>query len=138
MVKYQKKLENYFTIVHYDRRGSGKSYQRKEDYSDLTVPKFMEDLKCIITYVCEELAKDKIILAGHSFGTEIALRTAAVFPDKIMAYVGIGQMTYTALSEKEGLSTAQRLYGTAEGETAEAVRELQMPCCFLQGGGMII
>lgn len=209
VVKYQKRLENYFTIVHYDQRGSGKSYHRKEDYSDLTVPKLMEDLKCIITYVCEELAKDKIILAGHSFGTDIALRTAAVFPDKIMAYMGIGQMAYTALSEKEGLayclkkakkshrlkdyaallrmrdqietgrgavprsyirryggaarqindngdyllalllrpeysiidavkfvkglSTAQRLYGTAEGETAEAVRELQMPCYFLQG-----
>lgn len=26
VVKYQKELEGFFTIVHYDQRGSGKSY----------------------------------------------------------------------------------------------------------------
>lgn len=104
VVKYQRKLEKYFTIVHYDQRGSGKSFHAKEDYSDLTVAKLISDLKSIISYICQTLGKDKIILAGHSFGTEIAIRTAAEFPDHIMAYVGIGQMAYTSQSELEGLS----------------------------------
>lgn len=209
VVKYQRKLEKYFTIVHYDQRGSGKSYHKKEDYSDLTVEKMIGDLREIISYVCMEFGKEKIILAGHSFGTEIAIRTAARFPEQILAYIGIGQMAYTAQSEIEGvnycldqakrhgrkkdyqqllvikeqlekgkgavprkyvrryggaarlindnrdyvlsvlfrpeysagdavrfvkgLSVAAKLFGTAEGETAESVRSLEMPCYFLQG-----
>lgn len=33
----------------------------------------------------------------------------------------------------KGLSVSQKLYGAAEGETAEVVRELKVPCYFLQG-----
>lgn len=209
VVKYQKELESFFTIVHYDQRGSGKSYHKGDDYSGLSVPMLMDDLECIITYICSSFKKEKLILAAHSFGTEIAIRTAARFPDKLTAYIGIGQMAYTSESEivilrfclkgarqnhhrktykrllslKEniylgrgavprkyvrkyggaarqindnrdylaaflfrpeysitdvvrffkGLGVSQRLYGTAPGQTAEAVRELQIPCFFLQG-----
>lgn len=34
--KYQKEWEKHYTIVHYDQRGSGKSYKFNEDYSQLT------------------------------------------------------------------------------------------------------
>ena len=34
--KYQKELEKEFIMVHYDQRGSGKSYHFFEDYSDLS------------------------------------------------------------------------------------------------------
>ncbi len=103
VVKYQRELEKNFTIVHYDQRGSGKSYHRKTDYSKLTVSTLVEDLKSIIRYICREFKKEKIILVGHSFGTEIGLRTAAEFPEHILAYVGIGQMSYTSEGETDSL-----------------------------------
>ena len=34
--KYQEALEKDFTIVHYDQRGTGKSYVFGKDYSDIT------------------------------------------------------------------------------------------------------
>lgn len=104
VVKYQKKLERYFTIIHYDQRGSGKSFHKGVDYGDLTVSVLTADLREIIDYACREFKKEKIILAGHSFGTEIGLRTAAEFPEKILAYVGIGQMSYTAEGEMDSLA----------------------------------
>ena len=102
VVKYQRELEKYFTIVHYDQRGSGKSYHFGEDYSDLYVSVLIKDLTCCIEYVCDFLKKDKIIVAAHSYGTEIATRTLALYPEKVQAYIGIGQMAYTNQSEKEG------------------------------------
>lgn len=42
--KYQNLLEQNFTIVHYDQRGSGKSYDFGTDYSDVYANTHVEDL----------------------------------------------------------------------------------------------
>ncbi len=45
MLKSIKKLlEEKFTVVNYDQRGSGKSYHFFEDYSNLTSDLLVEDL----------------------------------------------------------------------------------------------
>lgn len=104
VVKYQRELEKHFTIVHYDQRGSGKSYQFGQDYSDISVKVLADDLQEIIDYVCKRFDKKKIILAGHSFGTTIAMHTIKDSAERIAAYIGIGQMVYTKDSEIDGLS----------------------------------
>ena len=49
--KYQDILEEHFTIVHYDQRGSGKSYQFFEDYSTISSDQHVEDLLALTDYV---------------------------------------------------------------------------------------
>ena len=91
--KYQEELEKDFTIVHYDQRGSGKSYVFGEDYSEITAVTHVCDLVELTKYVESYLEKEQVILLGHSFGTYIATMAVAQNPKLYQAYIGIGQMS---------------------------------------------
>ena len=101
--KYQKSVEKDFTVVHYDQRGSGKSFKFFKDYSKDTVDTHVNDLLALTEYIEKYLGKDKVILAGHSFGTYIATKAAAQKPELYAAYIGIGQMSDSTESEIDNL-----------------------------------
>ncbi|MEH7523404.1 alpha/beta hydrolase [Bacillus sp. JJ1503] len=101
--KYQDLLEKNFTIVHYDQRGSGKSYHFFEDYSNLTTDLHVDDLLELTDYITERLGQEKVLLIGHSFGTYIGMKAASKAPDKFSAYIGIGQVGDTVQSELDSL-----------------------------------
>ncbi len=90
--KYQDLLEQNFTVVHYDERATGKSYHFFEDYSNLSIDLLVEDLIALTDYVSNKLNTKQIILAGHSFGTVVAIKAANKAPEKYLAYIGIGQI----------------------------------------------
>lgn len=102
--RYQEMLEQNFTIVHYDQRGSGKSYRFGTDYSEVTVKTHVEDLIELTEYIESYLGQEKVVLVGHSFGTYIATLAAFKAPEKYAAYVGIGQMSDTIKSESYSLT----------------------------------
>lgn len=91
--KYQDELEKDFTIVHYDQRGSGKSYAFGVDYSETTAETHVSDLVELTKYIETYLGKEQVILVGHSFGTYIGTITVAQNPKLYQAYIGIGQMS---------------------------------------------
>ncbi|WP_036720495.1 alpha/beta fold hydrolase [Paenibacillus harenae] len=101
--KYEQLLEQHFTVVHYDQRGSGKSHQLLKDYSQQTVDQHVDDLLRLTESVSLLLGQEKILLAGHSFGTHIGMQAAAAAPDKFHAYIGIGQVSDSIQSELDGL-----------------------------------
>ncbi|MCJ8008156.1 alpha/beta fold hydrolase [Lederbergia wuyishanensis] len=102
--KYQDLLEENFTIVHYDQRGSGKSYHFFEDYSDLSTDLHVDDLLELTEHIKELLGQEKVILIGHSFGTYIGMKAASKAPDKFSMYIGIGQVSNTVQSELDSLN----------------------------------
>ncbi|WP_342572678.1 alpha/beta hydrolase [Paenibacillus sp. FSL R5-0749] len=124
--KYQKELEQHFTVVHYDQRGSGKSYHFFEDYSNLTTDVLVDDLLALSDVVSKELNQEKVILIGHSFGTYIGMKAAAKAPAQFHAYIGIGQMADTLQSELESmeytLEQAKQAGNEADVEKLELVR----------------
>lgn len=101
--KYQDLLEEKFTIVHYDQRGSGKSHHFFEDYSNLSSDLLVDDLLTLTEYVQKELGQERVLLIGHSFGTYIGMKAAAKAPDKFVAYMGIGQVGDHVTSEMDSL-----------------------------------
>ncbi|MBO4679225.1 MAG: alpha/beta hydrolase [Lachnospiraceae bacterium] len=121
--KYQKDWEKDFTIVHYDQRGSGKSYKFGEDYSQVTTATHVEDLIALTEYIKEYLETDKVILLGHSFGTYIGTQAAALRPDLYRAYVGIGQMSDTVSSELNTLDKC--IVAAKERNELKAAEELE-------------
>lgn len=112
--KYQKLLEQDFTIVHYDQRGSGKSYHFGTDYSEVTASTHADDLIALTEYIREYLHKEQVLLVGHSYGTYIATMAAAQESQLYSAYVGIGQMSDTIDSELDGLEKCIKAAEAAE------------------------
>ena len=104
--KYQDILEEHFTIVHYDQRGSGKSYQFFEDYSTISSDQHVEDLLALTDYIKNEFSTEKVLLIGHSYGTYIGMKAANIAPEKYAAYIGIGQVSNYINSEVDSLNYA--------------------------------
>lgn len=57
--KISRFIEEKFTVVHYDQRGSGKSYHFFEDYSNLTSDLLVEDLLAMTDYISKRLGKER-------------------------------------------------------------------------------
>lgn len=101
--KYQDILEQKFTLVQYDQRGAGKSYHFFQDYSNLSPELLTDDLISLTKYIRQRLGKDKVLLAGHSFGSYIGMLAAAKAPENYIAYIGIGQVSNFSESESDAL-----------------------------------
>lgn len=124
--QWQRPLEEYFTVAHYDQRGAGKTHRANDPGAvadTLTTDRFVEDAIEVAEHLRARYDKDKLVLVGHSWGTVVATNAALRRPDLFHAYVGIGQVINTRLNEE--LSFAHGLeHARAEGN-AEAVAELE-------------
>ncbi len=92
-------LEKSFTIVNWDQRGTGKSYDRRIPRSSMTVEQFIADLDQLVDAVRNRLGKDNVVIFGHSWGSALGVLYAARFPEKVAAYVGSGQIGDWPVSE---------------------------------------
>ena len=105
-------LENSFTVVYWDQRGAGKSFDRKIPRSSMTVEQFIADLDELVEAVCKRIGKNKVAIFGHSWGSALGVLYAARFPEKVAAYVGSGQIgdwpAAEASSYRFALAEAQR------------------------------
>ena len=85
--------EDYFTVVRWDQRQTGKSYYPANDEEDpLTIDHFIQDAEELIQYLQDYLEKDKIFLLGHSWGSVLGMHMVKRHPDWLHAYIGIGQI----------------------------------------------
>ena len=98
--KYPAILEDYFTIVWWDQRGSGISFSEDIPQETINLEQFISDTIEMTNYLRERFGKEKIYLMGHSGGTFIGIQTAARAPELYYAYIGMAQMTYQLESEK--------------------------------------
>ena len=85
-------LEKHFTVVNWDQRGAGKSFDRKIRKSSMTVEQFITDLDELVDTVRKRLGAQKVTIFGHSWGSALGVLYAARFPDKVAAYAGSGQI----------------------------------------------
>src|SRR3954470_789191 len=106
-------LEKGFTVVYWDQRGAGKSFDRDIPRSSLTVEQFISDLDELVDGVCKRLGKTKVAIFGHSWGSGLGVLYAARFPEKVAAYAGSGQIGDWAAGESASyafaLAEARRL-----------------------------
>jgi len=106
-------LEHSFTVVYWDQRGAGRSYDPTIPRSSMTIERFLADFDELVEAVCKRLGKNKVAILGHSWGSALGVLYAARFPEKVAAYVGSGQigdwMRGEALSYAFALSEAHRL-----------------------------
>jgi pimeloyl-ACP methyl ester carboxylesterase len=90
--KLDAKLIKHFTVVHWDQRGTGKSYNSDIPINSMTFDRLVEDCNELIDYLRNRFDTPKVFIVGHSAGSIIGIRTAHKYPEKIHAYVGVGQI----------------------------------------------
>ncbi|MEE0060878.1 MAG: alpha/beta fold hydrolase [Acutalibacteraceae bacterium] len=90
---YQKELEADLTIINYDQRGCGRTYYANGKSSDADVDMLISDLDGIVEYAKNRFGKDKVIIAGHSWGTVLGSIYIQKYPEKVDCYIGISQIT---------------------------------------------
>lgn len=96
---YPTGLEKHFTICWMEQRGAGLSYSHTLDYTTLDTDDLLNDIKDVSEYLKDRYHKEKIFLAGHSWGTYLGLQAAASFPELFSAYIAIAQITDQKESE---------------------------------------
>ncbi len=74
--------EKHFTVVQWDQRGAGKTYGRNGTHEDpMTIARMVRDGIGVTDYVENLLHKRKIILLGHSWGTELGVLMIRKHPE---------------------------------------------------------
>lgn len=121
--KYPTGLEDYFTVVWWDQRGSGLSYESDMPKENMTTEQFISDTIEVSRYLCERFGQDKIYLMAHSWGSYIGIQAAARAPELYQAYIGIGQISNQMESEKIAYDYMLKYYEAAGDE--KTVKELQ-------------
>ena len=98
--KYPTGLEDYFTVVWWEQRGSGISYTSNNSSSTITSKQMVADAVEVTNYLRTRFHKNKIYLMAHSGGSFIGIQAAAKTPELFYAYIGVGQMSNQLQSEK--------------------------------------
>lgn len=97
--KYPTGLEDLFTIVWWEQRGSGLSYTADIARETITLEQMISDTREVTNYLRKRFKQNKIYLMGHSGGTFIGIEAAAEMPELYHAYIGVAQMSFQLKSE---------------------------------------
>ncbi|MDP5274111.1 alpha/beta fold hydrolase [Chengkuizengella axinellae] len=120
--KLQSKLEDDFVVINWDQRGAGKSFSRDIPVESMNINQFVSDAHEIIEILLERLGKEKLYLVGHSWGSVIGSLIAKKYPEKIHAYIGVGQVVN--MKKNEEISYGFTLDKAKETNNKQAVKEL--------------
>ncbi|MEX1140022.1 MAG: alpha/beta hydrolase [Bacteroidota bacterium] len=94
---FQQDLEQDFVIVHWDRRGAGKSYFAGVESDSITLRQTLNDTYDLTTHLRHRFEKNRIVLVAHSWGTLLGLLAVKEHPEYYSAYVGMGQLSADSL-----------------------------------------
>jgi pimeloyl-ACP methyl ester carboxylesterase len=118
-----KDLEKSFIVVNWDQRGAGKSYRAISDAAKMNIDQFVADTKELTLYLLKKFHKDRIVLAGHSWGSVIGALTASRYPELFYCYIGIGQVAQ--MEENERASYQWTLQQAVEKNDKRAIAKLE-------------
>ncbi|GAB3031456.1 alpha/beta hydrolase [Oleiagrimonas citrea] len=123
---YQSPWWDYFTVVDWDQRGTGKTYASNSEAKmalGMNIQDMTDDAAQVVQYLRKRFGKRKIFLLGHSWGTVLGVRLAQRHPDWFYAYIGVSQVVNARSNEREGYAFALR--EAKKHGNAEAVKALQ-------------
>lgn len=120
--RFNTPLESVFTVVYWDQRGAGKSFDRNMPASSMTVEQFITDLDALVDSVRKRVGQEKVAIFGHSWGSVLGSLYASRFPRKVSAYIGCAQIGDSVAAE--AASYALALAEAKRRNHATALREL--------------
>ena len=88
-------LTDEYTIAIWDESGCGRSYYRNKEKGNTTLPtpqSQQEDIDSLVDYLCGRFNQDKVVIMGHSYGTVLGSTYVSAHPEKVTAFISIGQV----------------------------------------------
>jgi len=108
LAPWQYMMENDFTFVRWDQRGSGRTYRRNPD-APLTLDILIQDLYELVNYVTGRFGQP-VYIVGDSWGSVLGITYASRHPESIVGFVGVAQN----IDQQESLRIAlEAAYGLA-------------------------
>jgi pimeloyl-ACP methyl ester carboxylesterase len=119
--------ERDFTVVHWDRRGCGRTLRRNgmPSAAELTFERMVADGIEVSEYLCREFGQRKIVLMAGSMGTIIGLPMIKRRPELFSAYVGTDFYVNMVENERIGRrETTERLRAAGNRRGVAALEKL--------------
>jgi pimeloyl-ACP methyl ester carboxylesterase len=88
--EFQSELERDFVIVHWDRRGAGKSFDARLQTPAFSVRQTLSDTYELTEKLRVRFHQQRIYLAGHSWGSYLGLLAIREHPEYYTAFIGMG------------------------------------------------
>lgn len=120
---FQNGWEDYFTVVQWDQRGSGKSFGANDPDTirpTLSAARIVEDAGELVQFLRKKYVKEKIFVLGHSWGSLIGLSLAHAHPEWLYAYIGTGQVINGKDNERVSYLNTLRAAQAAGNQSAVA------------------
>ncbi|MBD5478774.1 MAG: alpha/beta hydrolase [Lachnospiraceae bacterium] len=89
---FTRQWADVYTVVTWDQRNCGKSYEKSQNDTALTYELMMSDGLEMTKFLIDYLDKEKITILGHSWGTYYGCNLVLAYPQYYDCYIGTGQL----------------------------------------------
>ncbi|MDO9574530.1 MAG: alpha/beta hydrolase [Candidatus Contubernalis sp.] len=121
-------LEEYFVVVNWDQRGTGKSYNPDIPVESMNIEQFVSDTLELTHLLRERFNHEKIYLMGHSWGTIIGTPAVQRQPELYHAFIGVGQAVSFEEGEKISYNyTLNKAYDAGEEKAIKQLEDIGPP-----------
>ena len=120
---FTRKWSDIYTVVTWDQRNCGKSYDASQNNLLLTKDMLMEDGKQITEFVREHMGVDKITILGHSWGSLYGANLVQAYPQYYSLFIGTGQMV-DIIENERALKELATTWAQGDAEAMALVEKL--------------
>lgn len=123
---FQDPWEKYFTVVQWDQRGAGKTYESNDkelQRRTMNLGQMEQDTVEVANYLRTRFKREKIFVVGHSWGSMLGRWLAHDHAEIVYAFVGTGQAVSMQQNEEAGYAIV--LQAPRNRNNAQAIKELE-------------
>ncbi|MCK6510119.1 alpha/beta hydrolase [Myxococcota bacterium] len=125
---FEQSLVQRFVVVHWEQRGTGKSYRDDLPAHTMTLPRLRSDLVELVAWLRHRFQQPKIYLLGYAWGSTLGLWFAQQHPDQLHAYIGVSQILDWQQHLREAYAeTLRRAKQTDRAEPINALTQIGPP-----------
>ena len=105
--RYSAAIEKHFVVVHWEQRGTCKSYSAALARTPLTSEQLIADVDAVSRYLLATYHRHKLYLIGHSWGSWLGIVAIGNHPELYHAFIGVGQFVNAIEQERISLRFTQ-------------------------------
>ena len=120
---FTRKWADVYTVVTWDQRNCGKSYDAAQNDIVLTRDLFLTDGREVTEFLLDYLMKDKITILGHSWGSIYGANLVLEYPEYYDCFIGTGQLV-DYLENEQAFKQEAIIWAEGDEETNELINQL--------------